>query len=69
MLCLFVTNKRINFVGDAPSPAHSHELRPHDTGITPPSDERGEKGRAGGGGGLTRSGRGEGNFLAAMKKR
>ena len=34
MLCLFVTKKHINFVGDAPSPAHSHEPRPSDTGVT-----------------------------------
>ena len=34
MLCLYVTKKHINFVGDAPSPAHSHKPRPCDTGVT-----------------------------------
>ena len=34
MLCLFVTNKHVNFVGDVPSPSHSHKPRPRDTGVT-----------------------------------
>jgi hypothetical protein len=32
--CVFIfTNKHVNFVGDAQSPAHSHEPRPRNTGI------------------------------------
>ena len=51
--CVFLSlKKHVNFVGDAPSPSHSHEPRPRDTGVT--SDEHWEKGRVRGGGVLTR---------------
>ena len=54
MLCLFVTKKNVNFVGDALSPSHSHKTRPHDTCVMRLRMNIFEKGRARGGGVLTR---------------
>jgi hypothetical protein len=33
VLCIFVTKKHVNIVGDVSSPSHSHKPRPHDTGV------------------------------------
>ncbi len=64
--CVFVvTQKHVNFGVDTPRSAASREPRP---GNKAPSDKRWEKGRACGGGVLVKLERGEGHFLAAMKK-
>jgi hypothetical protein len=54
VLCLCVTKKHVNFVGDALSPSHSHKLHPRNTGVTRLRTNIFEKGRTRKGGGLTR---------------